>query len=292
MKRIISLVLAVAMIAGSFALTALASEDTIYTEAENFAFSLGIIDKETYDSDALLTRAEFAEIIARFLGLKDPNAEYNAWNDATFGADDKDEPAQGATAYAFTDIDVSLPQFEAINAVCSYGYMNGVTSTHFLPNYSITLGSAVKVLVCMLGYEPIAQLKGGYPVGYITVGDMLGVRDGVKGTTDDFITYSDCLQMLYNILEVGVYEFSSINEDGVTYERGENFLNVVMEMEKIEGIITDNGVTTAIGTSKVGADSIVVDGVKLFAPDARFHDSDYFGREVEAYYKENDAGKN
>ncbi len=292
MKRIISLVLAVAMIAGSFALTALASEDTIYTEAENFAFSLGIIDKESYDSDALLTRAEFAEIVARFLGLKDPNAEYNAWNDATFGADDKDEPAQGISTYAFTDIDVSLPQFEAINAVCSYGYMNGVTNTHFLPNYSITLGSAVKVLVCMLGYEPIAQLKGGYPVGYMTVGDMLGVRDGVKGATDDFITYGDCLQMLYNILEVGVYEFSSINEDGVTYERGATFLNSVMKICTVEGVMTDNGITALYGSSKVGANFVVVDGVRIYTDDASFHSTRYLGREVVAYYRENVSGKN
>lgn len=292
MRRYISFFIALTMVLSLFNFGISANAATEYSAAENFAFSLGVVDKSSYNPDALVTRAEFAEIIARYVGLKDPDAETKVWNDAAFGADDKDESAKGAPVYAFSDIDVSLEQYEAISAVCAMGYMNGVTNTHFLPNYNITMGAAVKVIVCMLGYETIALEKGGWSNGYMTVAASLGIRSGISKGVNDFVTYGECLEMLYNSLDAAVYDFSGIGDKGTVYERGATFLNSVMEIYRAEGVMTDNGITTLYGSSKVGTNSVVVDGVRIYTDDASFHSARYIGREVEAYYRENASGKN
>ena len=39
----------------------------------------------------------------------------------------------------------------------------------FSPEEETTAEQAIKILVCALGYEPMAEEKGGYPTGYLTV---------------------------------------------------------------------------------------------------------------------------
>ena len=53
--------------------------------------------------------------------------------------------------------------------------MNGYGNSLFLPDKDITYNEAVKTIITVLGYEPLALQKGGYPQGYLNTANELGL---------------------------------------------------------------------------------------------------------------------
>ncbi|MBO5744024.1 MAG: S-layer homology domain-containing protein [Clostridia bacterium] len=75
----------------------------------------------------------------------------------------------------FIDVSSKNPYFSSINYVSGSGIMNGYGNSLFLPDKDITYNEAVKTIITVLGYEPKAIQKGGYPQGYLTVANELGL---------------------------------------------------------------------------------------------------------------------
>ncbi len=287
MKRILSIILTVALCLSICSFPALAD----YSPAENFALALNMTDKDTYVPGKTITRAGFAEIIARMCNLMDANKNFKLWQEYVYGADNNDTVITDWGGDAFMDVDPSLPQYDAIMKVYKYGYMNGMTETHFGPNYDITMAQVVKVMVSMLGYDPMAEVKGGYPNGYIQAASTIKLTSGMSFAGDDYATYEQVAQIIYNALDIPVYEIGAIGEDYVDYVKSENtFLTERLGLERAEGILTDNGITSLYGVSKAGKDAIVVGDTTILVEDCLYA-RDYIGKQVEAYYMPT-SGKN
>ena len=77
-----------------------------------------------FDPNAGMTRAEFAAILVRGLGL----------------------PKQGGAAFA--DVKQSDWFFDAVNTACAYGIVKGVSATAFNPSGSVTREEAAVMLAC------------------------------------------------------------------------------------------------------------------------------------------------
>lgn len=75
----------------------------------------------------------------------------------------------------FIDVSSKNPYFSSINYVSASGIMNGYGNSLFLPDKDITYNEAVKTIITVLGYEPLSLQKGGYPQGYLTVANELGI---------------------------------------------------------------------------------------------------------------------
>ena len=291
MRKMLALILSLSVILGMCSYSALAA-DAEYSKAEQFAFGLDVIDEEKYSANAIASRAEFAEIVANICKLMDENKNYKEWADYVFGADNNNEIQDTPSDKLFTDVDSSLQQYEAIKVVYQRGYMSGMTETHFAPNYDITIGAVTKVLVSMLGYGSLADIKGGYPKGYMLVAGSKGMLDGVQATANDFASFGQIIKMIYNTLDVYVCDIKSVTSEDETFkESDETFLNRCLGLYRIKDRVTDNGISTFYGESRVGVKKLVVGGVVISIAECNYARS-FLGREVEAYYRETENGEN
>lgn len=92
----------------------------------------------------------------------------------------------------------------------------------FRPSDSVSYQEAVKVLVCLLGYDSMAQSKGGYPMGYLTVGGEIGLLGG-GGSAQSF-TAQNLYQMFYNALDIAIM-VPVFGEGGYKIDKDETFRN-------------------------------------------------------------------
>jgi hypothetical protein len=89
----------------------------------------------TFDGGASVTRAEFAALTVRALGL----------------------PANSTAASAFKDVSASSAFYGAIGTAVEYGIVNGKTATTFVPSASITRQEA---MVMLFRAAKVAELTG------------------------------------------------------------------------------------------------------------------------------------
>ena len=149
LKKVLALVVVFAMMlstvafAGSFPDVA---DDADYASAIETLAAMGFFkgdDNGNFNPDATITRAEYAVIVCRLLGIE---------GSATGKCDFTDAADHWATGY--------------IKMANQYGIVKGYGDGNFGPDDAVKYEEAVKMLVCALGYEPMATSKGGYPTGY------------------------------------------------------------------------------------------------------------------------------
>lgn len=289
MKKIISFILSIAILM-SISVSFVSAQTVVYSDAENFALAVGLVDGENYSSNSYVTRAEYAEMIARLCMLKTQSDSYEEWYNRVFGKDNKDEQIGKVASSVFEDVDPSLEQLEAINIVYSNGYMKGLTETHFGPNYDITFAAVVKVLVHMAGYTPVAERNGGYPGGYISVAGSLGITDGVKAAYNSFVTYKQCCEMFYNIIDVKMMDlvYAEGGGKGVLGVVDETFLTAVLNLYRMDAVVEDNGMTSLTGNTQISKNAIKIGGIVMDATGCDYARS-YLGKNVAAFYKKVDG---
>lgn len=98
----------------------------------------------------------------------------------------KDGKAYAPTNTVFTDVPSSHWASGYIMKATEYKILNGMGNGTFAPDENVTEDQAVKMVVCALGYGGLAEELGGYPSGYYTVADRLGIWD--KNSSDGLLT--------------------------------------------------------------------------------------------------------
>ena len=190
LKKVLALVVVFAMMlstvafAGSFPDVA---DDADYASAIETLAAMGFFkgdDNGNFNPDATITRAEYAVIVCRLLGIE---------GSATGKCNFTDAADHWATGY--------------IKMANQYGIVKGYGDGNFGPDDAVKYEEAVKMLVCALGYEPMATSKGGYPTGYIAVASQIGLLDGVSGATQGTGAARNIVAtMTYNALDIPVME--------------------------------------------------------------------------------------
>ena len=190
LKKVLALVVVFAMMlstvafAGSFPDVA---DDADYASAIETLAAMGFFkgdDNGNFNPDATITRAEYAVIVCRLLGIE---------GSATGKCDFTDAADHWATGY--------------IKMANQYGIVKGYGDGNFGPDDAVKYEEAVKMLVCALGYEPMAASKGGYPTGYIAVASQIGLLDSVSGATQGTGAARNIVAtMTYNALDIPVME--------------------------------------------------------------------------------------
>lgn len=190
LKKVLALVVVFAMMlstvafAGSFPDVA---DDADYASAIETLAAMGFFkgdDNGNFNPDATITRAEYAVIVCRLLGIE---------GSATGKCDFTDAADHWATGY--------------IKMANQYGIVKGYGDGNFGPDDAVKYEEAVKMLVCALGYEPMATSKGGYPTGYIAVASQIGLLDGVSGAAQGTGAARNIVAtMTYNALDIPVME--------------------------------------------------------------------------------------
>ena len=245
LKKVLALVVVFAMMlstvafAGSFPDVA---DDADYASAIETLAAMGFFkgdDNGNFNPDATITRAEYAVIVCRLLGIE---------GSATGKCDFTDAADHWATGY--------------IKMANQYGIVKGYGDGNFGPDDAVKYEEAVKMLVCALGYEPMATSKGGYPTGYIAVASQIGLLDGVSGAAQGTGAARNIVAtMTYNALDIPVMEQTGFGTD-ISYEimkenddHDKATLLTKMGIYKLGGTVDANS-KVGYGVEKVNAGQI------------------------------------
>ncbi len=116
----------------------------------------------------------------------------------------------------FEDVAADNPYAGSISFVSRQKIMNGYGENLFCPDESITYHEILKTVVSLLGYEPLAEQRGGYPTGYIRVANEHGLTLFPAGT-DYPLTKEETAKILIKAIDVPLMVQTSYGET-VTYE--------------------------------------------------------------------------
>ena len=218
-KRLLACILAAALMIG--AAPAVFAE----TVNENCSGSmllmkdLGVIygyEDGTLRPDSNITRMEFVTMVLRLLGYHSPEKLL-------------DEES------VFSDVTEELWGAANINLSYRLGIIDGHGDGKFGPEENVTVNQAIKVLVCILGYKPMAE-EIGYPTGYLTYAAQLEVSDGISsGETP--ATRGMVADMMANSLEAEIIETMYKADNTVDYTKSGKTLLDAMGIEKRSGFV-------------------------------------------------------
>lgn len=192
LKKVIASVAALAMSLSCFTAFAADFSDVeataSYKNAIDTLVALDVVngyEDGTFKPEAEITRAEVTKMVVAAMG-----PSYTAAAESSVGSSEfTDVTGHWAAGY----ISVGVAQ----------KFINGMGDGTFAPDANVTYAQIVKMLVAALGYESAASIAGGYPNGYLQVGNQIGVTAGVAGVAADTnVTRAQVAQLIANALDI------------------------------------------------------------------------------------------
>ena len=192
-------------------ITSNASEKIVDGHPSNMLRVLGIMEgypDGTFKGENYITRAEMAKIFCYMWGI---HLRGTILQRNTIFSDVTSE--HWASGYIW------IAEMQEI--------INGIGDGTFRPDDPITYEQAIKMIVITLGYSAHAELKGGYPNGYIDVAEDLDITTGMKFMQTDFATRSDIATFVEKAMEIPFWS-------KITYYAYEPTLNEKASMNRNE----------------------------------------------------------
>ena len=279
-RKITSFLMAATMATG-MSLTSFAAlpGDAVGSKHEEAIEALGALEIMVGDAESgnfrpeeAIKRSEFAKVAVETMGLGSV-------------AQNSNQPTQ------FPDVVENHWANGYINVAAQQGIVIGDDEKNFRPDDSITYAEAMTILVRILGHEPAAEAKGGFPTGYLVVGSANGINKNVSAGSNDKIVRGAVAQMTFNSLTVKMMEQVGFGDDARFEIVDKTLLEDVLDTKKI------NAQLTAIGTSSLSGVSTLKDnevriGDKVYkVSDKAISDvRNLLGFNVVAYVREYDDG--
>ncbi len=146
--------------------------------------------------DKQITRAEFCKVICAALGYIDKSPKTADGSDIVY---DEDENVYVvSTESIFNDVSATHWAYKYIKTLYNMGFIYGVGDNRFCPSDSITEIDAIKIIVSVLGYTPMAEQMGGYPDGFRRTGEKLGI---ITDNPNNAILRERVVEYLYTALD-------------------------------------------------------------------------------------------
>lgn len=290
-KRIVSLILTLCLVLSS--LTAFAGEDvdvvdySAYNQALEFAVMLGIYTDEQREMPGeKIRREEFAGIIANILNPEANNQE--SWFAEVLGPDNNDTviDIDSEKQVIFNDVLENNEYFDDINLVYSYDLMNGTGNQMFSPDEYVTLPQVLTVFMKMLGYNK--YLQGSYYTAQVSGAAELGLIKGLeKISYTDPMTYADLVVCFENLYDAKICKVD-FSDGKFIYVSEENFLAYYFDIEWERGKLWQTDKLSLL--KQKGCDAVIGEESYII-PDNMEYLNEYLGREIKAYYREQDSDK-
>lgn len=268
MKRILSLLI-VFVIVFSHGLVSFANSEVQITENElkynvkiyNRSDSLisNLLNCQVFDkeSEQVITRAEFVKVVVDLFNVQEKG---------------------GKTVYA--DVPETHNCAPAINVACDLKWISAAEK--FNPDAAITYAQAIKIILSAADYAALAEVKGGFPVGYLSVANIIDLTDDVNIEKNNEVSVANATILLYNIMLSNVFEVVSVGE-GLDYKTKEiTYLEKIYDAYQIHGILTATEYSSVVLNAPFIKDSgkVAIDGVEYFYTGL---DASMLGKSVVAY---------
>lgn len=173
----------------------------------------------------------------------------------------------------FSDVVSGSADADAVSVVYFLGCMNGISATEFGVDLEITLTDAMVAITRLLGYEVIAQGKGGYPAGY----NLCALDYGLLEDTDSSNSRVNIQVLCYNAL------FAPMMTMDGTIDRNTILLESVHNVYHIRGQVTATAYAhIGLFSEKINQNQIMIDNTIYFLGETAY--SEYLGERVSCYY--------
>lgn len=217
--------------------------------------------------DDSIRRSEFAKIAVLGLGLGDV------------------ANASGPTR--FPDVQADHWAVGFINVATDQGLVIGDDSGNYRPDDSITYAEAMTILVRMLGYEPAAQAKGGFPTGYLVEGSSNGLAKNLTVADGNAVRRAEVAQMTFNSLTTKIMKQTGFGSDISHVVVDETILENNLHTRKITGLLNATENTSLEGAGMLRRGEVQI-GEEIFTANEQ-NAAALLGYQVTAYAQENDA---
>lgn len=202
-----------------------------YADAVNRLAALGMlsgIGDGKYDPESAYTRAQFAALVTKLLGV---------------------ESAAKASAGTTNFSDVAADHWGSgyVNVASAMGIIKGNGDGTFSPDANVTHAQALTMLVRALGYEPM--LKGTWPANVLVKAAELGLTNGVNVVSNLPATRGEVAMFANNgvevpmMIQVGAGDQVKFVVSGTENTDKRTLLNAGVTSTEIEGIVIETGAT-------------------------------------------------
>lgn len=236
----------------------------------------------TFGLDKNITRAEFAAIVDRALGLESAA-----------------QSAKGATQ--FSDVPADHWASGYINLATGNGVIIGYPDGTFKPEANVNYAEAATMLVRALGYEPaVAASAGTWPNNYLSKGGELGVLDDVSfANWSTAAVRGDVFLMLDNSLDVGIMKQTSYGTEISYEESDETILSRYLKVTVLDDDWADENeedLPTVVKTARTNMDTLAADELqfdnykpsKVFTAIAGINPNDFQGLQAQVWINDDD----
>lgn len=192
MKKILLSITSLILAIGLTIPTVCAEDTSVYTDWYNemiddlYNFKI-IADKSDIRPNDNVTRAEAVKMIC----IAEGNDVYNE---------------NSTEMQVFTDVPTNHWAARYIEIAAMENMINGYDDNTFKPEQNVTYQELQKMIVSTLGYDLYAEEAGGYPDGYLTYSNALGICKDLEFDNTAFTSRIDTMQMIYNALDAPIME--------------------------------------------------------------------------------------
>ncbi len=262
MKKVLALVLAFAMILGSFTFAFATkfpdvSDQEVYSEAINVLSGLGVIDgypNGEFRPHNIVTRAEMCAMLVKCLGM----------------------PVQTGSVNKFSTTDVPESHWASgyVALAESVGFIAGYPDGYFRPDQQVSYNEALTMIVSALGYTA-ESLTGTYPGAYVSKARGVGALETCKKTGTMGADRADIACFVYDTLMARI---GTVNKDN------EFVPNVVSYDKATDSYVYDTFMYRLGATDYNYGEAFVVTG----GEDALINLNNYLGAYITAYQNKNE----
>lgn len=238
------------------------------SDALDFMVLLGIMTRdEAYKTETKLTRESFAVYAANAIGLGNTRIEKRY----------------------FADVENDAFSVNAIGALVEKGCISVSDDHLFHPADEITYAQALKILICAMGGKDYAEVRGGFPAGYLSVARQMGF--GTISNPDSVVDTKTAAELLYKALILPIIDIEAIgsgkNGDTITYKKSdENMLSIYHNIKCGNGIVeTVFGASINLNTVE-NENEIIISGTKYTISADNFKELEFIGSGADFFYKE------
>lgn len=189
----------------------------------------------------------------------------------------------------FDDVDENTEYCDEIYTGASMGIVSG-NGGSFRPQDYTTMLEAQVMIMNVLGYRHIVDTNGGFPNGYISLGNGTKLLSGVNGSYNAAVSGAQLAKMLYNALTCEVIEFyKDGSKEGYKTVNGHDLLWTYRNVTKAEGIATAaNGAALTDPTRFVKDNIIEINGVSYTYEG---QNTDVLGKHIIGYVSRDDMDR-
>ena len=280
-RKLLGAVLACAMIFGVVGTASVSAalppdmEDNRHAEAVETLGALNIMvgDAETglFRPDDAIKRSEVAKIAVNALGLADV-------------AESSNYPTK------YPDVVENHWANGYINVATNQKLVIGDDTGTFRPDDTITYAEAMTILVRVIGHEPSALSKGGYPAGFLVVGTENNLNRNATASSNDPATRSLVAQMTFNALTAKMMEQTGFGDDPVYSVVDKTLLENKLHTQKITGQVVATSQTKLDGNGTLKKGEVQV-GETIYKLADGVDATNLLGYNVVFYLQEDDNGE-